>query len=92
MYLRKLSVFTLLLSSSGLAAADIEPIFTVGIEGGGDDLVSTTVTDLKAGGGINFGVGLSFSQPDSARRAHRTRAGYGTPAHDALLHRTGCPG
>ncbi len=57
---------TLALSFSGIAQAEIEPILTIGVEAGGDDLVTTTAEDLSAGGGLTLGAGISFSQADSA--------------------------
>lgn len=57
---------TLSLSLSSTAHAEIEPILTIGYEAGGDDLVTTTVTDLSAGGGITLGAGASLSQPGSS--------------------------
>jgi len=65
MHLQKLSVFTLFLSSATIAYAEIEPILTIGYEGGGDKLVITTSDDLYAGGGLSFGAGASFSKPGS---------------------------
>ncbi len=57
---------TLAILLSGTAQAEIEPILTMGLESGGDDLVTTTASDLSAAGGISLGAGVSFSQTDSA--------------------------
>jgi len=51
---------------SSAANAEVEPILTIGIELGGEDLVTTSESDLTAGGGLSFGAGLSFSQADSS--------------------------
>lgn len=62
----RLCIFVLALSTASISHAEIEPILTVGVEVGGDDLVTTTTTDLKAGGGITFGAGASISPTDSS--------------------------
>jgi len=59
------SALTLALLFSGTVHAEMEPILSVGLELGGDNLVNTSTYDLKAGGGISFGAGMSFSQTDS---------------------------
>jgi len=48
------------------AQAEIKPILTAGLELGGEDLVTTSKSDLTAGGGISLGAGLSFSATDSS--------------------------
>lgn len=63
---RKLCIFVLAFSTTSISHAEIEPLLTVGLEVGGDDLVTTTTTDLKAGGGITFGAGASISPNDSS--------------------------
>jgi len=35
--------------------AEIKPILTIGLELGGEDLVTTSKSDLTAGGGISLG-------------------------------------
>jgi hypothetical protein len=65
MSLRKFSVVILLLACTGVSHAEVEPILTMGVESGGDKLVTTTTTDLRAGGGVTVGAGLSFSRPNS---------------------------
>ncbi len=66
MLFHKSSVFILALTASTLSHAELEPLLTIGYEFGGDDLVTTTTTDLSAGGGIVFGAGASFSHADSS--------------------------
>lgn len=56
------SALSLALLFSGTANAEMEPILSVGLQGGGDELVNV---DLNAGGGISLGAGMSFSQADS---------------------------
>ncbi len=73
MSLRKISAIALLAcSASAVNAAEIEPILTVGIESCGDDLVTTTALDLRAGGGINLGAGVSIAPEGSTFSARIT--------------------
>lgn len=51
---------------SNSAQAEVEAILTAGLELGGEDLVTTSESDLTAGGGISLGAGLSFSPADSS--------------------------
>ena len=76
--MRVVQLFTfsiVLLLSGALNAAETKFILQFGIEGGGDELVTTTDTDITAGGGWNIGGGFSL-EPENSSIAYVGTIGY----------------
>ena len=62
---RQAFVFVLALFAPIFVHAEVEPVMTVGIEGGGDKLANTSTNNLSAGGGFAIGAGVNFSKQNS---------------------------
>ncbi len=68
-------ILALSLISTIASAADTKPFVSLGLVSGGDNLVTTTNEELKAGGLIYFGGGLLI-EPEGSNLIYQVSIGY----------------